>query len=82
LLHEPRYASFMESAFALSDAYQRGLISELETYRFWCRQVAEEIAGKKITEWKDPLSSEDIPVVVRSAFNALLNGIRWRTSQE
>ncbi|MGV8075562.1 MAG: adenosylcobinamide amidohydrolase [Syntrophobacteraceae bacterium] len=82
LLHEPRYASFMESAFALSDAYQRGLICELETYRFWCRQVAEEIAGKKITEWKDPLSSEDIPVVVRSAFNALLNGIRWRTSQE
>lgn len=82
LLLQPRYASFMESAFALSDAYEKGLISELEAYHGWCRQVAEEIAGKRITEWKDPVASEDIPVVVRISLNALLNGIKWRTSQE
>jgi iron complex transport system substrate-binding protein len=82
ILLEPRYASFMESAFALSDAYERGLISELVAYRWWCHQVAEEIAGRKITGWKDWVTSEDIPVVVRISLNALLNGMKWRTSQE
>lgn len=82
ILHQPRHASFMESAFALSDAHERGLICDLEAYRGWCRQVAEEIAGKEISEWKEFLVSEDVPMVIRTALNAMLNGLKWKDSQE
>jgi adenosylcobinamide amidohydrolase len=81
-LLQPRYASFMESAFALSDAYERGLICDLEAYRIWCRQIADEIARTKIIEWREPLVSKEIPIVIRTALNALLNGMKWKASQE
>lgn len=82
ILLQPRYASFMESALTLSDAYEKGLICDLEAYRSWCGQIAEEIGGTKISEWEEPLVSKDIPIVIRTALNALLNGMNWKASQE
>jgi iron complex transport system substrate-binding protein len=75
LLLQPRYASFMEAAFALSDAYERGLVVDIEPFQAWCRHVSEEIAGSGIEKWKDPITSDEIPVVIRMSLNALLNGL-------
>jgi len=75
ILLQPRYAAFMESAFALSDSYERGLIADLNSFKMLCRNVSEEIAGHKIENQTDRLVSEDFPVVIRMAVNAILNGI-------
>ncbi|MGA2402854.1 MAG: adenosylcobinamide amidohydrolase [Syntrophobacteraceae bacterium] len=75
VLLQPRYASFLESAFALSDANEKGLLSNLGAFETWCRSVAEEIAGKKLETWSDFITSEEIPVVMRMSLNALLNGL-------
>ncbi len=47
-LLDPKYAAFIESAFAVSDDYEQGLIKDLNFYRLFCAQVAEDIAGHKI----------------------------------
>ena len=75
IMLQARYASFLESAFALSDANERGLLSNLEAFETWCWRVAEEIAGKKLETWTDFITSEEIPVVMRMVLNALLNGL-------
>ncbi|MFZ2446915.1 MAG: adenosylcobinamide amidohydrolase [Syntrophobacteraceae bacterium] len=75
VLPQPRNTSFLESAFALSDAYERGLVTNLESFENRCRSVAEEIAGGKPDKWTDFISSEEVPVVMRMALDALLNGI-------
>ncbi len=75
VLLQPRYASFLESAFALSDANERGLLSNLDAFETWCRSVAEQIAGRKLETWTDFITSEEIPVVMRMSLNALLNGL-------
>ncbi len=82
VLLQPRYAAFLESAFALSDAYERGLVTNLETFENWCRSMVEEIAGSKPDKWTDFVSSEAIPVVMRMSLNALLNGIVSNESRE
>ncbi len=80
VLLQPRYASFMEAAFALSDAYERGLIINLEGYQKQCRNIAEEIAGDRIASWKEMITAEDVPPVLRLSLNALLNGVSARVS--
>jgi len=75
LLLQPRYASFLESALALSDNYERGLVIDLSAYDLWCKQVAEEIAGKKIGIMKNFNRTEDIPLVLHKSLNALCNGL-------
>lgn len=80
VLLQPRYASFMEASFALSDAYERGLITSLGAYESRCRNIAEEIAGGGITSWQEMIASEDVPPVLRLSLNALLNGVSTRPS--
>ncbi|MCP4577959.1 MAG: ABC transporter substrate-binding protein [Deltaproteobacteria bacterium] len=77
ILMDPRYAGFVQASFTLSDAYRRELISDLSSYQFWCKTVAEEIAGRKIPKFRD-LVTEDIPVPLKMSLNALLNGISFR----
>jgi hypothetical protein len=64
----------VEAALALSDAAERGLISDLEPFGLWCRQVAEEIGARKPDRWSELFSEENIPVTIRMALNALVNG--------
>lgn len=78
ILMEPRYAGFVETSFALSDAYDRGLITDLSSYQLWCKTIAEEIAGAKIPRLRDLVKFEDIPVPLKMSLNALLNGIAFR----
>jgi len=78
LLLDPLYSGFIKSALALSDDYEKGLLANLSVYDLQCKIVAEKIAGKKITELKDLVGINDIPVVLKSALNALLNGTYFR----
>ena len=75
LLLDPLFSGFLESSLALSDDYEKGLIDNLSLYNLQCQMVAEKIAGKKIAGLKDLIGIDNIPVVLRSALNAMLNGI-------
>ena len=78
LLLQPRYASFIETAFVLSDAYERGQVKDLAPFETWCRNLADEIAGHWIEKWADYIVSPEIPIAVRMSLNALLNGLTAR----
>jgi len=78
LLLDPAYESFLESALAISDHYERGLIKDLTFFEAWCQQVARELAGKDVEKMQNFVSSDDVPEVVRMAFDALMNGLSVR----
>lgn len=78
LLRLPRYASFIEAAFALSDAHERGQLTDLALFEGWCRSLADEIAGGRLLQWTDCITSPDIPPLMRMSLNALLNGLATR----
>ncbi|MDH3875019.1 MAG: adenosylcobinamide amidohydrolase [Desulfobacteraceae bacterium] len=75
LLIDDRYAGFIESALALSDDYEKGLLKDLNFYNEWCKEIAENIAEKQIDKLDDLVQSNDIPVVLKAALNAILNGV-------
>ncbi len=78
ILLQPRYASFVEASLSLSDDYERGLVSDLSSYRQWCKRVAEEIAGRKIEKFQDVIGEAGLPIVIKLAFNSILNGVQSR----
>jgi hypothetical protein len=80
ILIDPRYAGFIESSFALSDDYERGLIVDLSAHEFWCKSMAEEIAGEKIESMTDLITIGKIPIVVRMSLNAIFNGLYFKKS--
>ena len=80
LLLDPLYSGFIKSALVLSDDYQKGLLDNLSAYNIQCKGVAEKIAGNKISELKDLVGIDDIPVVLKFALNALLNGIYFHNN--
>jgi len=75
LLLQPRYASFVASAMAISDAYEQGLISDLAPFTLWCETVAATIAGKTV-----PVAEEECadvsPRVMRMAMASLVGGLK------
>ena len=78
ILLQPRYAGFIESSFAISDDYEKGLVNDLGFFELWCSDMAEEIAGKKIENMIDFIADKDMPRVLRMALNSLLNGLCLR----
>jgi len=80
ILMSPRYAGFVEAALALSNDYQRGLISDLGGYQLWCNSVSEEIAGRRISKPRDLVTMKDLPVPLKMSLNAILNGISFRNA--
>lgn len=78
LLLQPEYSSFVTSSLALSDAYEKGLVKDLESFRLWCRAVAERIAQTEIEEMAEWIEPDGIPVVIRMSLDAILNGIVHR----
>lgn len=74
-LLNPKYEAFMESALALSDADERGLIKNSSSFQLWCEKISEEIAGKKINKREDFFQGSNIPVYLKMAINGLLNGL-------
>jgi adenosylcobinamide amidohydrolase len=80
-LLDPRYAGFIESSFVLSDAYEKGLISDLSAYDGLCRDIAQELAGERPVHIRDRVAPDDIPQVLEKGFNALLTGLYIRMQQ-
>jgi hypothetical protein len=81
LLIDDRYANFIESALALSDDYEKGLLKDLTFYNKWCKEIAGNIAGKQIHRLDDLVQTDDMPVVLKSALNAILNGVSQGSKQ-
>ncbi|MCE5243542.1 MAG: adenosylcobinamide amidohydrolase [Desulfobacteraceae bacterium] len=82
VLSKRRYASFIESALALSDAYESGSIGDLEAFRKWCGDMAREIAEGEPGPDADYVGSGDIPVVLRMSLNAILSGVFGKEKDE
>ena len=78
MLLQPRYAGFIESSFAISDDYEKGLVNDSGFFELWCSDMAEEIAGKKIENMIDFIADQDMPRILRMALNSLLNGLCLR----
>ena len=80
VLLQPQYAGFMASALALSDAHQRGLVTDLAAFDAWCLTMAADIAGETPDELEELVTDPAIPVVVRRALNAVMTGARLRVA--
>ena len=78
-LLDPRYSGFLEAALALSDDYEKGLPKDLSLYKQWCQANAEEIAGRKIDRIKSYPETDTLPVALKLALDALLNGVYNQT---
>lgn len=75
LLAIPCYASFIESALAVSDDYQKGLIKELTFFNAMCCSVAVRLSGRSDFTLKDIPATGLLPVVMDRAFGALVAGV-------
>ncbi|MBL7212719.1 MAG: adenosylcobinamide amidohydrolase [Desulfobacteraceae bacterium] len=78
ILLQPEYASFVASSFAISDDYERGLITDLDAHKLLCKGVAEKIAGGRIDKMMDLVALDNIPPVLKMTLNAILNGIYFK----
>ena len=81
LLLKREIAAFMETALAVDDQAEIGLISDLSPFRRLCLDVASRVAGRRVVALKDLVAEGDLPEAVSMAFNALLTGIALRGSQ-
>jgi ABC-type Fe3+-hydroxamate transport system substrate-binding protein/adenosylcobinamide amidohydrolase len=78
LLLDPDYASFVEAALAVSDHYERGLVSDLSAFRQWARTTAQQVAGAPIEKFDELIATDGLPPVLQEALNALANGVKHR----
>lgn len=75
---EPRYAGFMETALALSDASARGQVLDLTAFADYCRLIARDLAGKPVTQWQTVTFPGELPRPVQMASEAFINGLAAR----
>lgn len=80
LLLNPRYAGFIEMALSLSDDYEKGLIKDISAFEKLADSIALEICHCNIKETKQIIKqqSNELPYVIKTALNAVLNGIYHR----
>lgn len=81
VLMTPGYASFIESALAVSDDYRKGLIKELTFFDAMCCSVAVRLSGRSDFTLKDIPSTGVLPVVMDRAFGALVAGISGKDKE-
>ena len=81
VLATPYFASFLESALAISDDYQKGLIKELAFFDAMCASIAARLSGRADLAPVD-VSSIQLPVVLAKALGALVSGIENQESVE
>lgn len=82
LLLQPQYAGFIESAFTLSDAFEKGLTCDLEAFELMCQDISNRVAGCTVTSRNLYMKPEFAPKVIRMAFDALINGLQNRRSRQ
>jgi len=78
LLLDATYAAFVETALAVSDQAEIGLVSDLTPFRRWCLAVASRIAGRDVPALEDLVADRHLPKAVKLALNALLTGVALR----
>ena len=78
VLMDDGYAGFLEAAMALADARTGGRAKDLSFFGSWCRQVAEEIAGRPVDRIADFVTDDQVPRAVKMALDAILTGVRQR----
>nr|NJM04606.1 hypothetical protein [Desulfobacula sp.] len=74
VLMTPYYASFLESALAVSNEYQKGLVKDLAFFDDMCASVTARLAGKTGIPPREAVSG-GLPIVMAKAFGALVAGI-------
>ena len=75
LLLDKHYATFIESALALSDAWQRHQLSGLDSFRDWCRRITDEISGQPQQNRPRLYFGVELPEPLRLALEALVHGV-------
>ena len=78
LLQDKRYAAFVESSLALSDAWQRHQLSDLDSFRKWGCRIAGQIAGQPIETLPRLYYGPKLPDPLRFALEALVHGAATR----
>ena len=81
LLLDDRFKGFMETALALSDDYDQGLVKDLTLFDALCRDVAGMIAGRTVEEIRPVAVGGDIPTVIAKALDALFTGVDLQEEQ-
>ena len=74
-LLDPVYAGFVELSLAVSDDYEKGLLTDLTAFDGMALDICSRLAEKEITRIEDYIDRQDLPVVIETALNALLTGI-------
>lgn len=82
LLLEPRYASFVEAAFAISDDFERGMVNDISSFKTWAHSMAEQIAHGPIDRQETLINADKLPTVLYVALNALANGVKHRQDRQ
>lgn len=82
VLLEPRYAGFLETALALSDAAARGQVGDLTEFEKYCKMVAQELAGKPLPQWQTVTFSAKLPRPLQLAGEAFINGLTVRAQSQ
>jgi adenosylcobinamide amidohydrolase len=80
LLLDERYAGFVAAALALSDQYESGLVTDLAAFDSWCARLAGNLAANDRIEVAAGYTNDNLPPVIRHAFDALLSGLVARES--
>lgn len=79
LLLNPEYAGFIEMALTLSDDYEKGLITDISSFEKLCHDTALDISNGKMKVKKQMVRhSSDLPYIIRTALNAVFNGVYYR----
>jgi adenosylcobinamide amidohydrolase len=75
ILEVPYYASFIESAFAISDDYEKGLIKEPDFFDDACCLVAARLSKRPEFSLNKIPVPDGLPTIMAKAFGALIAGI-------
>lgn len=81
LLLDPVHAGLVEWAFALSDAHESRLVTNLQAFQDSCRDRCEAISGSKADNWIRFVPEDFASKPICMAFDALLNGLYQRRSK-
>jgi adenosylcobinamide amidohydrolase/ABC-type Fe3+-hydroxamate transport system substrate-binding protein len=75
LFLDPRYAGFLESALALSDAQGMGNFHDTSSFDSASLKIASEIAARDLGSIQDLVTAPGIPPLLEKALNALATGL-------
>ena len=78
ILLNPKYSGFLKAALVISDDYEKGLLSDLTSYKLWAKNISLEIAGRDIKKYKDFTEKTEMPVVLKTSLNAIINGAFYK----